>query len=112
MSIRSYLTCAGLLVFTLPAIAGAGPTPSPLNAGVTQDAGGMVVAQVLAARRAPLRAGGPVSVSSMKGSSRAYAFSTRNPLGKMPKPAESERDVIAFLNGGTVMRWAEATLGL
>jgi hypothetical protein len=48
----------------------------------------------------------------MKGSSRAYAFSTRNPLGKMPKPAESERDVIAFLNGGTVMRWAEATLGL
>jgi hypothetical protein len=81
----------------------------------------------------PLRAGAPVSVASMKGRSRAYAFNTRNPLGKTvisvvfndrcdmiaatavlgdAKPAESEPDVIAFLNGGTVMRWAEATLGL
>jgi hypothetical protein len=81
----------------------------------------------------PLGAGGPVSVASMKGRSRAYAFNTRNPLGKTvisvvfndrcdmiaatavlghARPAESEPDVIAFLNGGTVMRWAEATLGL
>jgi hypothetical protein len=81
----------------------------------------------------PLGAGRPISVASMKGRSRAYAFNTRNSLGTTvisvvfndrcdmiaatavlghENPADSEPGVMAFLNGGTVMRWAETTLGL
>jgi hypothetical protein len=69
----------------------------------------------------------------MEGRSRTYALNGRNPLGKTAisvvfrdrcdmiaatavlghdRPAAIEPSVIAFLNGSTVMRWAEITLGL
>ncbi len=81
----------------------------------------------------PLGAGQPITIAWMKGRSRAYALMAFNPPGKtaisvafndrcdmvvatvvLPhdRPAVIEPDVIAFLKGTTVLRWAEATLGL
>jgi hypothetical protein len=81
----------------------------------------------------PLAAGRPISVAWMKGRSRAYTLNGRNPLGKTTisvvfndrcdmvvatavlssdRPAAIEPGVIEFLNGNTVMRWTEVTLGL
>jgi hypothetical protein len=81
----------------------------------------------------PLGTGRPISIAWMKGRSRAYTLNARNPLGKTvisvvfnercdmiaatavlghDKPATAEPSVIEFLNGNTVMRWAEITLGL
>ena len=69
----------------------------------------------------------------MTGRSRVYVLATRNPLGKtaisaafnercdmivatviLPhdRPGAIEQQAIEFLNGQTVMRWAEVTLGL
>ena len=73
------------------------------------------------------------AIAWMKGRSRAYTLSARNPPGKTvisvvfnercdmivatavlghDRPAATEPGVIEFLNGNTVMRWAEITLGL
>jgi hypothetical protein len=81
----------------------------------------------------PLGAGRPISIARMDGRSRTYVLNARNPLGKtaisvvfrercdmiaatavlgLDRPAAIEPSVIAFLNGSTVMRWAEITLGL
>jgi hypothetical protein len=81
----------------------------------------------------PLGAGRPVSIAWMKGRSRAYALDARNRLGKTAisvafndrcdmiaatavlghdRPEDIERGVVEFLNGNTVLRWAEITLGL
>ena len=80
-----------------------------------------------------LDAGQPIAVAWMQGRSRPYAMSN---AGRTPKsalsvafndrcdaivatavvardrPATIEPAVIAFLNGSTVLRWAEVTLGL
>ena len=81
----------------------------------------------------PLGAGQPITVAWMKGRSRAYTLTARNPPGKtaisvafndrcdmvvatvvllQDRPAMIEPGVIEFLNGSTVLRWAEVTLGL
>ena len=81
----------------------------------------------------PLGAGRPITIAWMKGRSRAYTLTARNPPGKtamsvvfndrcdmvvatavLPhdRPAIIEPGVIDFLNGSTVLRWAEVTLGL
>ncbi|KRQ93673.1 hypothetical protein [Bradyrhizobium valentinum] len=81
----------------------------------------------------PLGTSRPVRIASMEGRSRAYTLNARNPLGKTAisvvfrercdmiaatavlghdRPAAIEPSVIEFLNGSTVMRWAEVTLGL
>ncbi len=81
----------------------------------------------------PLGAGRPISVAWMKGRSRAYTLSAPNPLGKTvisvaftercdmivatavlgdDRSPAIEPGMIEFLNGNTVMRWAEITLGL
>jgi hypothetical protein len=81
----------------------------------------------------PLGAGRPITIAWMQGRSRAYTLTARNPPGKtaisvafnnrcdmvvatavLPhdRPAFMEPGVIEFLNGSTVLRWAEATLGL
>jgi hypothetical protein len=81
----------------------------------------------------PLAAGRPITIAWMNGRSRAYAITARNPPGKtalsvafndrcdmvvatvvLPhdRPALIEPGVIAFLNGSTVLRWPEVTLGL
>jgi hypothetical protein len=81
----------------------------------------------------PLAAGRPISVAWMKGRSRAYALTGRNRLGKTTisvafndrcdmvvatavlandRPEAIEPGVIEFLNGKTVLGWAEVTLGL
>ena len=81
----------------------------------------------------PLGAGRPISIAWMKGRSRAYALNARNAAGRTvisvvfndrcdmiaatavlghDRPAETEPGVMKFLNGNTVMRWAEITLGL
>jgi hypothetical protein len=81
----------------------------------------------------PLGAGRQINVAWMKGRSRAYALNGRNPLGKTmisvafndrcdmvvatavlgnERPAAIEPGVIEFLNGKTVLGWAEVTLGL
>jgi hypothetical protein len=81
----------------------------------------------------PLGAGQPITIAWMKGRSRAYTLMARNSPGKtaisvafndrcdmvvatvvLPhdRPAVIEPGVIAFLNGTTVLRWAEVTLGL
>ena len=88
---------------------------------------------VLVGEVSPLGAGHPISIAWMKGRSRAYALKARNPPGKTAisvvfnercdmivatavlghdRPAATEPSVIEFLNGNTVMRWAELTLGL
>jgi hypothetical protein len=81
----------------------------------------------------PLGSGRPITVARMKGRSRAYTLTARNRPGKavlsiafndrcdmvvatavLPhdRPGIIEPDVIEFLNGSTVLRWAEVTLGL
>jgi hypothetical protein len=81
----------------------------------------------------PLGTGRPISIARMEGRSRSYVLNARNPLGKTAisvvfrercdmiaatavlghdRPAAIEPSVIEFLNGSTVMRWAEITLGL
>jgi hypothetical protein len=81
----------------------------------------------------PLGAGRPITIAWMKGRSRAYTLTARNPPGKtalsvafndrcdmvvatavLPhdRPAMIELGVIDFLNGSTVLRWAEVALGL
>ena len=88
---------------------------------------------VLVGEVSPLGTGRPISIAWMKGRSRAYTLNARNPLGKTAisvvfnercdmiaatavlghdRPAAIEPSVIEFLNGNTVMRWAEITLGL
>ena len=87
----------------------------------------------LVGKASPLGAGRPVSIAWMKGRSRAYKLATANPSGKTvisiafnercdmiaatavlghDQPAAAEPGVIEFLNGNTVMRWAEIALGL
>jgi hypothetical protein len=81
----------------------------------------------------PLAAGRPISVAWMKGRSRAYTLLARKPPGKTAlsvafndrcdmvvatavlandRPEAIEPGVIEFLNGKTVLGWAEVTLGL
>ena len=81
----------------------------------------------------PLGAVQPVTIGTMKGRSRAYTLTGRNPAVKtaisvafndrcdmivatvvLPhdRPATIKPGVIEFLNSGTVLRWAELTLGL
>jgi hypothetical protein len=81
----------------------------------------------------PLGDGRPIAVAWMKGRSRAYTLTARKPPGRtalsvafndrcdmvvatavLPhdRPATIEPGVIAFLNGSTVLRWAEVALGL
>ena len=88
---------------------------------------------VLVGEVSPLGTGRPISIAWMKGRSRAYTLNARNPTGKTAisvvfnercdmiaatavlghdRPAAIEPSVIEFLNGNTVMRWAENTLGL
>jgi len=80
-----------------------------------------------------LAPGHPIAVRWMKGRSRAYSFSDSRPRGRSTltiafndhcdalvatavtghnRPAELEPVVLEFLNGDTVMHWAEVTLGL
>ena len=88
---------------------------------------------VLVGDVSPLGTSRPVRIAWMEGRSRAYTLNARNPLGKTAisvvfrercdmiaatavlghdRPAAIEPSVIEFLNGSTVMRWAEITLGL
>jgi hypothetical protein len=88
---------------------------------------------VLVGEASPLGASRPIKIAAMEGRSRAYTLSARNPPGKTAisvvfrercdmiaatavlghdRPAAMEPSVIEFLNGSTVMRWAEVTLGL
>ena len=88
---------------------------------------------VLLGEASPLGTSRPVRIAWMEGRSRAYALNARNPLSKTAisvvfrdrcdmiaatavlghdRPAAIEPSVIEFLNGSTVMRWAEITLGL
>jgi hypothetical protein len=81
----------------------------------------------------PLGSGRPITVAWMKGRSRAYTLTAGNRPGKtvlsiafndrcdmvvatavLPHDRSGiiEPDVIEFLNGSTVLRWAEVTLGL
>jgi hypothetical protein len=81
----------------------------------------------------PLGPGRPIAIAWMKGRSRAYTLTARNPPGKtaisvafndrcdmivatvvLPhdRPATIEPGVMEFLNSGTVLRWAEVTLGI
>jgi hypothetical protein len=81
----------------------------------------------------PLAAGRPITIANMKGRSRAYTFTARTPPGKtaisvafndrcdmivatvvLPhdRPATIEPGVIEFLNGETVLHWAEVALGI
>jgi hypothetical protein len=87
----------------------------------------------LVGEASPLDTSRPIKVASMEGRSRAYTLNARNPHGKTAisvvfrercdmiaatavlgydRPAAIEPSVIEFLNGNTVMRWAEITLGL
>ena len=82
---------------------------------------------------AALGPGRPVAVGSMQGRSRAYALTARDRRGKSvvaiafnercdmiaatavlqkEQPETLEPEVLAFLNSRTVLRWAEAALGL
>jgi len=82
---------------------------------------------------APLGNGRPIAVAWMKGRSRSYLISAPVRGGQSAlsvafndrcdalvatvvvghdRPAAIEPGAIAFLNGNTVLRWAEATLGL
>jgi hypothetical protein len=81
----------------------------------------------------PRGAGRSITVARMKGRSRAYTLTARNPPGKtaisvafndrcdmivatvvLPhdRPATIEPGVIEFLNSRTVLHWAEVTLGI
>ena len=88
---------------------------------------------VLVGDASPLGTSRPVKIGSMDGRSRTYTLNARNAPGKTAisvvfrercdmiaatavvghdRPAAAEPSVIEFLNGSTVMRWAEITLGL
>ncbi|WP_245319974.1 hypothetical protein [Bradyrhizobium sp. LMTR 3] len=88
---------------------------------------------VLVGDVSPLGTSRPIRIAWMEGRSRAYTLNARNPLGKTAisvvfrercdmiaatavlshdRPEAIEPSVIEFLNGSTVMRWAEITLGL
>ena len=88
---------------------------------------------VLVGEASPLGTSHPIRIASMEGRSRAYTLNARSPHGKTAisvvfrercdmiaatavlghdRPAAIEPSVIEFLNGSTVMRWAETTLGL
>jgi hypothetical protein len=88
---------------------------------------------VLVGEASPLGTSRPIRIASMEGRSRAYTLNARDPPGKAAisvvfrercdmiaatavlghdRPAAIEPSVIEFLNGSTVMRWAEITLGL
>jgi len=88
---------------------------------------------VLVGDVSPLGTSRPIRIAWMEGRSRAYTLNARNPLGKTAisvvfrercdmiaatavlgrdRPEAIEPSVIEFLNGRTVMRWAEITLGL
>jgi hypothetical protein len=81
----------------------------------------------------PLGPGRPITIAWMKGRSRAYALTARNRLGKsaisvvfndrcdmivatvvLPhdRPVTIDPGVMEFLNSGTVLHWAEVTLGI
>jgi hypothetical protein len=77
----------------------------------------------------PIGDGRPITVAWMNGRSRSYAISASSSALSVAfndrcdaivatvvlghdRPGAIEPDVIAFLNGRTVLRWAEATLGL
>ena len=89
--------------------------------------------ELLGGKVAALRDGRPIAVAWMKGRSRAYALADGNQGGKSAlsigynercdaivatvvvphdRPGDVEAAAIQFLNGPTVMRWAEVTLGL
>ncbi|MEA2958301.1 MAG: hypothetical protein QOJ58_3807 [Alphaproteobacteria bacterium] len=89
--------------------------------------------ELMGSHIANLGEGRPISVATMKGRSRAYAIANPVRSGKSAlsiafndrcdaivatvvldhdRPAAIEPGVIEFLNGSTVMRWAEVTLGL
>jgi hypothetical protein len=88
---------------------------------------------VLVGEASPLGTSRPIRIASMEGRSRPYTLNARNPHGRTAisvvfrercdmiaatavlghdRPAAIEPRVIEFLNGRTVMRWAEITLGL
>jgi len=88
---------------------------------------------VLVGEASPLGTSRPIRIASMEGRSRAYTLNAGSPVGKTAisvifrercdmiaatavlgndRPAAIEPSVIEFLNGATVMRWAEITLGL
>jgi hypothetical protein len=81
----------------------------------------------------PIGPGRPITIAWMKGRTRAYTLTARNPPGKtaisvafndrcdmivatvvLPhdRPATSEPGVMEFLNSGIVLHWAEVTLGI
>jgi len=87
----------------------------------------------LVGEASPLGTSRPIRIASMEGRSRAYTLNAGSPVGKTAisvifrercdmiaatavlgndRPAAIEPSVIEFLNGATVMRWAEITLGL
>lgn len=89
--------------------------------------------ELLGGKVTALGDGRPIAVAWMKGRSRSYALTAGNQPGKsalsigyndrcdaivatvlMPhdRPGDVEPAVIQFLNGPTVMRWAEVALGL
>jgi hypothetical protein len=88
--------------------------------------------ELLGARATPLNDGRPITVAWMKGRSRAYAIDDKEPTQSalsigyndrcdaivatavLPhgRPGDAEATVLQFLNGPTVMRWAELALGL
>ena len=88
---------------------------------------------LIGAEVSPLGAGRPITVAGMKGRSRGYALSARNPPGKsaisvvfndrcdmivatavLPhdQPATIEHGVLQFLNSRPVLDWAEIALGI
>ena len=81
----------------------------------------------------PLGAGRPITIDWVKGRSRAYTLSARNPSGKSAisvafsdrcdmivatavlrhdRPATIDPGVMEFLNSRAVLQWAEAALGI
>jgi hypothetical protein len=88
---------------------------------------------LVASEVSPLGAGQPISISSMKGRSRAYTLSTPSRLGNsaisvafsdrcdmivatavLPedRAARIEPSVIEFLNSSPILRWVELALGI
>jgi hypothetical protein len=88
--------------------------------------------ELLGVKATPLNDGRPITVAWMKGRSRAYAIENQEPrqsalsigyndrcdaivaTAVLPhgRPGDAEAAVLQFLNGPTVMRWAELALGL
>jgi hypothetical protein len=103
--------------------------------GVADDAAldRMSDLDLVGGKASPLGPGRAIAIAWMKGRSRAYMLTARNPPGKtaisvafndrcdmivativLPhdRPATIEPGVMEFLNSGTVLRWAELTLGI